>query len=55
MSQYEAARAALVHTELSLLFPVSGDTTCVYLNHPGTFTFISQFCTNKPGQLDGKC
>lgn len=44
---------ALIHTECSLFFPVSGDT-CVYLNHPGTFTFISQLCTNKPGQFDGR-
>lgn len=48
MSQYEAA---LVHTECLLLFPLSGDTTCAYLNHPGASTFISQSCTNKPGQL----
>lgn len=45
---------SLIRAQCSLLLPVSGDTSCAYLNHLGAFTFLSQLSTNKPGQLHGR-
>lgn len=45
---------SLICTQCLLLFPVSGDTSCVYLNHLSVFTFLSQLSTNKPRQLHGR-
>lgn len=55
MSQYEKARAAPSYIPCARsFFSISGATSCVYLNHLGAFTFLSQLSTSILQQLRGR-